>query len=812
VFSGASVSAPRRAVITGSARPWPGVPASVHRSGPGDRPRESGPARAGIRVAAAAVSLVGLAASAISIAPAGAQPRDPPPTAQSVPPPGNAFPIPLPHAASFADDWHACRDGCGRRHKGNDIFAAEGAPEVAVESGVIAKVDNTDDGLGGLSMWLAGDSGSAYYYAHNSANLVVRGQRVARGQVIGRVGHTGNARTTPSHVHFQINRCGELSSDEPCTVDPRPHLLAWPQGMVDGGADTVGWYRPSDAQFRLRSEAGPTLPRVRSGSDPRVEAPAGELPVAGDWNGDGRDTVGVYRRSTATFVLRDETGGTTTVPLGPPGRTGTLPVAGDWNGDGHDATGLYQRATATFLLHHDDGTTTTTTIGPPGRTDTLPVAGDWNGDGRDSPGIYRRPTSAFLLAGARAGAEAGAERQPGGAHRIVFGRPGQIDSLPVAGDWNGRDLVTIDDLGQIYDLRDPGAVAGSLPFLNAAMLQAGATTPARKAAFLATVRNESGFRVDAVEPGRDRYRGRGFIQLTGAYNYRWAGDDLGLDLVRKPEVAAMPLASGAIAAWYWTVARDINRAADRRDMAAVGIAVGYAPTPREDAERCRDFVAALRYFEAGRTPERVNCERTLLSRLLALSTMGTATPGPGRGPEDDGARGQRATLPWPLDAALPASAERAPIPPRPTRPTSPRPPSTRSPATRPPTTTTTTRPPTSPTTTRPPTTSTTSTRPPTTEPTVPPTTATTTPTTRPPTTRPPTPATAPAGPTGVAPTTTTTAPTTTSSVGPTTTTRASSTTAPPTSTTGTSSTSTTSTGTTTTTTTVDPGAGLSEPG
>src|SRR5690606_20823114 len=149
----------------------------------------------------------------------------------------NVFPVALPHEVGFSDSWHACRDGCRRRHKGVDIMAAQGAPLVAVESGVIAKVQDVDEGLGGLTVWLRGDSGVAYYYAHNSANLVVEGQRVVRGQPIARVGRTGNARTTPPHVHFQVNVCGELSSAEPCTVNPFPYVRRWVQVPVDGGPE-----------------------------------------------------------------------------------------------------------------------------------------------------------------------------------------------------------------------------------------------------------------------------------------------------------------------------------------------------------------------------------------------------------------------------------------------------------------------------------------------------------------------------------------------------------------------------------------------
>jgi murein DD-endopeptidase MepM/ murein hydrolase activator NlpD len=145
------------------------------------------------------------------------------------PPTTNSFPVPLPHNATASDSWHACRDGCARTHKGVDIFAAEQTPIVAVETGVIARVDNTDNGAGGLSLWLRGESDVTYYYAHNVVNLVSAGQHVTRGQVIARVGRTGNAKTTPPHIHFQVNTCGDLDSVEPCTVNPLPYLRAWPQ-------------------------------------------------------------------------------------------------------------------------------------------------------------------------------------------------------------------------------------------------------------------------------------------------------------------------------------------------------------------------------------------------------------------------------------------------------------------------------------------------------------------------------------------------------------------------------------------------------
>lgn len=62
-----------------------------------------------------------------------------------------------------------------------------------------------------------------------------------------------------------------------------------------------------------------------------------------------------------------------------------------------------------------------------------------------------------------------------------------------------------------------------------------------------------------------RYRGRGFIQLTGKDNYRAAGDALDLDLVNRPELAAERANAARIALWYW---RERVPAADRDDVSA----------------------------------------------------------------------------------------------------------------------------------------------------------------------------------------------------------------------------------------------------
>jgi peptidoglycan LD-endopeptidase LytH len=113
---------------------------------------------------------------------------------------GKVCPIGAPNG--FIDSWGFPRSG-GRRHQGVDMFAAYGMPLYAVADGTIQRVWNNR--LGGLSINLVDDRGDRYYYAHLSAVSVSTGQRVRAGEVIGANGNSGNARTTPPHLHWQYH-------------------------------------------------------------------------------------------------------------------------------------------------------------------------------------------------------------------------------------------------------------------------------------------------------------------------------------------------------------------------------------------------------------------------------------------------------------------------------------------------------------------------------------------------------------------------------------------------------------------------------
>ncbi len=151
----------------------------------------------------------------------------------------------------------------------------------------------------------------------------------------------------------------------------------------------------------------------------------GDVPVAGDWNCDGRDEIGAW--DGRSFRLPSSPSGPpVVVPFGAPG---DIPLAGDWNGDGCDELAVRRGAAFRFRRSLGSGRELSLRVGTP--TDT-PLVGDWDGDGRDGIGIRRGRL--FYLRDSLT---------PGVMRRAVgFGAPGQ---LAVAGDWDGdgRDEVGV---------------------------------------------------------------------------------------------------------------------------------------------------------------------------------------------------------------------------------------------------------------------------------------------------------------------------------------------------------------------------------
>lgn len=118
------------------------------------------------------------------------------------------FVFPLASEAEFIDSWGYPRmvgTASEHWHQGTDIFAPYGAPAVASENGVIQRLGQAS--LGGNKLWVRGESGTSYYYAHLSAFAegMENGRRVRAGEVVGYVGDTGNAKGTSPHLHFEVH-------------------------------------------------------------------------------------------------------------------------------------------------------------------------------------------------------------------------------------------------------------------------------------------------------------------------------------------------------------------------------------------------------------------------------------------------------------------------------------------------------------------------------------------------------------------------------------------------------------------------------
>lgn len=124
-----------------------------------------------------------------------------------------------------ADTFAEPRDG-GRVHRAVDILAPRGTPVLAADSGRVHRLRRNS--LGGITIYATDPSGRfVYYYAHLDRYRagLAEGDSVAKGEVLGYVGTTGNAPANAPHLHFQVMRIGEVRRWwDGIPVDPRPYF------------------------------------------------------------------------------------------------------------------------------------------------------------------------------------------------------------------------------------------------------------------------------------------------------------------------------------------------------------------------------------------------------------------------------------------------------------------------------------------------------------------------------------------------------------------------------------------------------------
>lgn len=159
---------------------------------------------------------------------------------------------------------------------------------------------------------------------------------------------------------------------------------------------------------------------------------AGWIPIVGDWDGNGKTSIGMYDPAQSVFYLRNSnTDGAAdiTIAFGAPG-AGWIPIAGKWNGQA-DKIGLYDPKTSVFYLRNSlttGGADIAFAYGAPG---WIPVVGDWDGDGRDSIGLFDPVRSVFYLRN---------DLSTGFAdYTFAFGAP-NAGWRPVTGHWTGSNV------------------------------------------------------------------------------------------------------------------------------------------------------------------------------------------------------------------------------------------------------------------------------------------------------------------------------------------------------------------------------------
>jgi hypothetical protein len=141
---------------------------------------------------------------------------------------GGPYTFPVAGDVSFGDTYGANRsDVPGGWHHGDDIFSPLGQPVLAVATGRVYSVGWNR--VGGWRLWLRDSQGNRYYYAHLSGYTKFgrNGMHVKAGQQLAFIGNTGDAFTTPHHLHFEIHPAGLLYLHYGGAVDPTTYLEKW---------------------------------------------------------------------------------------------------------------------------------------------------------------------------------------------------------------------------------------------------------------------------------------------------------------------------------------------------------------------------------------------------------------------------------------------------------------------------------------------------------------------------------------------------------------------------------------------------------
>lgn len=218
---------------------------------------------------------------------------------------------------------------------------------------------------------------------------------------------------------------------------------------------------------------------------------SGWVPVAGDWDGDGEDGVGIFSAESGSWFLIDQVIDSPDAPQPADHNafittdgSDWIPITGDWDGDGQDGIGVYHKISGSMFLVDDP----TQGASAPSVADYnvfmvvdgshwLPIAGDWDGDGQDGVGIYSTRTGTMFLANDVTLGGSAATFLPG--EVAVFQTTNGAGHLPLAGSWTAlsHDGIGIWEIasGAFYLVDDP--TPGANPADDTVILIQGGNTP-----------------------------------------------------------------------------------------------------------------------------------------------------------------------------------------------------------------------------------------------------------------------------------------------------------------------------------------------
>lgn len=163
------------------------------------------------------------------------------------------------------------------------------------------------------------------------------------------------------------------------------------------GYDGIGLYYPKAGLALLKNEINNDN-NFDISLDYQVEVEY--LPLAGNWDGKGVDTLCFYDKDNAAFLFPEKEVGSSVLLFGKQGGN-YIPISGDWNDDGSDAVGLYEPETSLFRLKSTLDAKAADFIIRFGKKEAesefLPISGNWKGEGADSFGIYEKSSGLFRL-------------------------------------------------------------------------------------------------------------------------------------------------------------------------------------------------------------------------------------------------------------------------------------------------------------------------------------------------------------------------------------------------------------------------------